>query len=102
MEGGTLQRRVDQNGNSVLEAKPATLHIKLPNSAYDYMVSKAAPEFFLQKNFFNSDTPEAKAYQKKRQRQWEAIPTEDRLKLHLIRICRTHKGKYFTFDVLSD
>lgn len=82
--GETVTTHARHFGNDV---KPCVLKVTLTDYAYNYMISSEIPEFW--------EKSKAGVWSKK-------LKPEDRLKIHLNKICRHHGGKYFTYEILED
>jgi hypothetical protein len=64
--------------------KDAKKRIKLTKDAYDYMTSVSCPDWF------------------KNPKVWKKMKPEERLELHLARICRAENGKSFSYEIVPD
>ena len=69
------------------KCKPATQVIKMSQEAYDYMTSIACPEWFIHQGGIHK---------------WKQLSPEQRLELHLERICKAMGGKSYSYSIFGD
>lgn len=77
----------------VRNSRPASQSINISQEAYDYMISKEAPEFAI---------PLAKKAKRPVDRFWRSLPDTAKLNLHLNEICKSLGGTSYTYQVFED
>lgn len=66
-----------------LEAADCNLKTTLTKDAYDYMVAPTPPDWYFNK------------------KAWGRMNAKERLEVHLNRICQSHRGKSFTYQIIE-
>lgn len=92
IEGSTLVRKSEpitlgkkNHKHYPLETKDAIYHVNLTKEAYDYMISSESPDWARVKFI-----------------KWKKLKPEERLELHMKRICDSYKGKSYKYSILED